>query len=133
VAGRAEEEEVGPGDVAVGRIYDTWPDGTYRVLVDRLWPRGVRKEGAPWDLWLKEAAPSNALRAWYHANMDAYDVFRTRYRAELAAPEGRAALGRLSDAGRGRRLALVTARGDVAKSHVPVLAEALAEAAAAPE
>ncbi len=120
-----------PTEVVVGRIYDAWPEGTLRVLVDRLWPRGVRREGAPWDLWLREAAPSHALRTWYHANLDAYDLFRARYRQELAAEEGRAALDRLAAAAAGRRMALVTARADVAQSHVPVLAEALADHLAA--
>ncbi|SDD84497.1 Uncharacterized conserved protein YeaO, DUF488 family [Dyadobacter soli] len=66
------------------RIYEpaAATDG-YRVLVDRLWPRGLTKEAAGIDRWLKEVAPSDALRKWFHANMDEWDEFKTRYKAEL--------------------------------------------------
>ena len=59
-------------------------DGT-RILVDRLWPRGVSKDRARLDRWCREIAPSDALRRWYHADPDGWDVFEQRYRAELAA------------------------------------------------
>lgn len=55
----------------------------YRILVDRLWPRGITKEAAGVDRWMKEVAPSNELRKWFHANMDQWDEFNTRYQAEL--------------------------------------------------
>ncbi len=56
-----------------------------RVLVDRLWPRGVAKDRARLDAWAKELAPSDDLRRWYHAEPDRWEEFVTRYRAELAA------------------------------------------------
>ena len=66
------------------RIYDEpEPGDGFRVLVDRLWPRGVRKERAALDLWLKDVAPSTGLRTWFHANTGAFDQFDERYRAEL--------------------------------------------------
>jgi uncharacterized protein YeaO (DUF488 family) len=66
------------------RIYDDPAAGDgFRVLVDRLWPRGVSKERAALDLWLKEIAPSTELRTWFHARTDAYEEFAARYKAEL--------------------------------------------------
>lgn len=68
----------------VKRIYDEpSPDDGFRVLVDRLWPRGVTKERAALDLWVKEVAPSNDLRTWFHAHTDDFEGFEQRYRAEL--------------------------------------------------
>ena len=55
----------------------------YRVLIDRLWPRGVTKEAARLDLWLKEIAPSTELRKWYHGGQGDWDGFVARYRQEL--------------------------------------------------
>lgn len=67
------------------RVYDD-PDDTdgFRVLVDRLWPRGVTKERAAVDLWLKDVAPSPELRTEWHHTQDRFDEFADRYRAELA-------------------------------------------------
>lgn len=66
------------------RVYEpaAATDG-YRVLVDRLWPRGLTKEAARVDRWMKEVAPSNELRTWFHAHMDQWDEFGARYNAEL--------------------------------------------------
>jgi len=69
----------------IKRIYDrpARADG-FRVLVDRLWPRGVAKQRAALDLWLKDVAPSTELRTWFHAQPDGFKEFADRYRAELA-------------------------------------------------
>lgn len=73
-----------PGRFRVRRIYDPpAPDDGYRVLVDRLWPRGVSKERADLDLWLKEVAPSTELRQWFHHEEPRFEEFRRRYEAEL--------------------------------------------------
>ena len=69
-------------------------DGT-RVLVDRLWPRGLSKARAAVDKWLRDLAPSDALRKWFHARPDAWPMFRKRYLKELARPESAEALGEL--------------------------------------
>ncbi|WP_431218349.1 DUF488 domain-containing protein [Leifsonia xyli] len=74
--------------LTVKRIYDPpAPDDGFRILVDRLWPRGISKERAHLDLWLKEVAPSTELRRWFHANPasvpEIFDEFRGRYEAEL--------------------------------------------------
>ena len=68
----------------IKRIYDDAADGDgCRVLVDRLWPRGVTKERAQMDAWLKEIAPSPALRTWWKHDPERQDEFAIRYRAEL--------------------------------------------------
>jgi uncharacterized protein YeaO (DUF488 family) len=61
------------------------PADGFRVLVDRLWPRGVTKERAALGLWLKEVAPTTELRTWFHAQADGFDEFADRYRAELGS------------------------------------------------
>jgi len=70
--------------IKIKRIYEpyTASDG-FRVLVDRLWPRGIKKETARIDLWLKEAAPSNELRKWFDHDPEKWKAFITKYRAEL--------------------------------------------------
>jgi uncharacterized protein YeaO (DUF488 family) len=66
------------------RIYDlAGPQDGYRVLVDRLWPRGMSKEKAKVDLWMKEIAPSDALRKWFGHDLDRWIEFQARYRKEL--------------------------------------------------
>jgi uncharacterized protein YeaO (DUF488 family) len=72
--------------VQVKRIYDEpQPSDGYRALVDRLWPRGVSKQGAALDAWLVELAPSGVLRVWYGHDPKRWPEFRRRYRAELRA------------------------------------------------
>lgn len=75
--------------IRVKRIYRAArvSDGT-RILVDRLWPRGVAKERARLSLWCREIAPSDALRRWLHGHPDRWQGFSARYRAELAAHDG---------------------------------------------
>ncbi|MGX8009298.1 DUF488 domain-containing protein [Mesorhizobium sp. ORM8.1] len=71
-------------DIAVKRVYEA-PDKAdgQRVLVDRIWPRGVRKEDAALTLWLKEIAPSDELRKWFGHEPERWAEFQKRYRAEL--------------------------------------------------
>ena len=70
--------------IKIKRIYDDYSktDG-YRILVDRLWPRGISKEHAKVDLWIKEITPSNDLRKWYHDNLDKRDQFQKKYIIEI--------------------------------------------------
>jgi uncharacterized protein YeaO (DUF488 family) len=74
------------GMIRLKRVYEepTESDG-FRILVERLWPRGLRKEDAAVDLWLKEVAPSTALRQWYAHDVTRWPAFRRRYEAELRA------------------------------------------------
>jgi uncharacterized protein YeaO (DUF488 family) len=106
------------------RIYDPpEPDDGHRVLVDRLWPRGVTKSAV--DEWDKVVAPSTELREWYGHEVDKFATFRERYIAELQAPEPAAALARLRDLARSGAVTLLTATRDVEHSQAAVLAEQL--------
>ncbi len=113
-------------DVWVRRIQEdaTHNDGT-RVLVDRLWPRGISKEDASFEHWNKDVAPSTELRKWYAHDPDKFDEFARRYRDELQSPAGQEALQALRDCVRGKRLTLLTATKDVEHSQAAVLADLL--------
>ncbi len=80
----------GAHDIRVKRVYDPAESGDgARFLVERLWPRGIRKGALKLDGWLKEIAPSDELRRWFHHDPSRWDEFRRRYTAELSArPEG---------------------------------------------
>ncbi|WP_099904712.1 DUF488 domain-containing protein [Streptomyces sp. TLI_171] len=110
--------------VRVERVYGA-PDGGVRVLVDRLWPRGVRKEEAELDRWAKEVAPSNELRRWFHGPEGEFEEFARRYRAELDAPEVQVELAQLREVAATADLVLLTAVKEPAHSHVSVLLERL--------
>jgi uncharacterized protein YeaO (DUF488 family) len=111
-------------DVRVRRVYDPpEPAGGHRVLVDRLWPRGVAKSAV--DEWDKAVAPSTELRRWYGHQVEKFPTFRERYMAELQAPEPAAALARLRDLARSGPVTLLTATRDVEHSQAAVLAEQL--------
>jgi uncharacterized protein YeaO (DUF488 family) len=72
--------------IQIKRAYDpVEPSDGARFLVDRLWPRGLRKEALTIEGWCKEAAPSNELRRWYHHDLEQWDEFRRRYFDELEA------------------------------------------------
>ncbi|MEU1117048.1 MULTISPECIES: DUF488 family protein [unclassified Streptomyces] len=113
-------------DVQVKRVYDeASPDDGTRVLVDRLWPRGLSKEGARLDAWDKELAPSNELRRWYGHDPERYEEFAERYRHELTDADRAAELDRLRTLARKGRLTLLTATKDLPHGHVRVLVDAL--------
>jgi uncharacterized protein YeaO (DUF488 family) len=82
--------------IAVKRVYGkpAKADGT-RVLVDRLWPRGLSKESAAIRHWFRNLAPSNELRQWFHSHRESWGVFRRRYMKELKTPEAAKALEQL--------------------------------------
>jgi uncharacterized protein YeaO (DUF488 family) len=83
-------------NLAVKRVYEpASPSDGVRVLVDRLWPRGLTKQAAAAEFWLRDLAPSNELRQWFHANPEAWSTFRKRYLKELASKEGSAAVEKL--------------------------------------
>ena len=112
--------------VQVRRVYDTpKPDDGTRVLVDRLWPRGVSKDRAQLDEWCKQIAPSAELRTWYHHDSDLFDEFRRRYADELRDPEPAAALAHLRDLAAQGTLTLLTATKDPDISEAAVLADLL--------
>lgn len=98
----------------------------HRILTDRLWPRGMTKEAAQIDLWLKEVAPSNELRKWFHRDMTQWQGFVARYREELKAPERVAALETLRRAGREHATVTLLYSGrEEAHNHAALLCEML--------
>jgi uncharacterized protein YeaO (DUF488 family) len=111
-------------DLQLKRVYDppSKDDGT-RVLVDRLWPRGVRKEAAKLTAWLKEIAPSPELREWFGHDPARFHEFSRRYRAELAANGD--AVGQLEELLQHGRVTLLYAAHDTVHNHAVVLANFL--------
>lgn len=114
--------------VRVRRVYDDveQADGA-RVLVDRVWPRGMKKEAARLDDWVKEVAPSTELRKWYGHDPEKFREFRRRYREELDSENGRKAFDRLRELSDGRTMTLLTATKDVEYSQARVLADLLGD------
>jgi uncharacterized protein YeaO (DUF488 family) len=113
--------------VAVKRVYDkaALADGK-RVLVDRLWPRGVSKKRAALDAWLHDLAPSDDLREWFHATPGAWAMFRKKYLKELARPEAVEELTELYRLAHGRkRVTLLFASRDVERNNAVVLKDLL--------
>lgn len=112
--------------VRVRRVYDApmADDGT-RVLVDRLWPRGVSKDRAQLDEWCKQIAPSTELRTWYHHDPALFDEFTRRYIDELNDPERAAAVAHLRELAEQQTLTLLTATKDVDISEAAVLVDLL--------
>jgi len=113
--------------VAVKRVYEpaAQKDGT-RVLVDRLWPRGLTKERASLDAWLRDLAPSDELRQWYHQRPEAWVQFRKRYLKELARPEAGAPLEELYRLAReSRQLTLLFASKNEVRNNAVVLRDLL--------
>ena len=111
------------------RVYDDpSPDDGARVLVDRIWPRGLAKATARIDEWAKVVAPSTELRRWYGHDPSKFDQFRHRYEAELAEPERQAAVQQLRALAQSGPLTLLTATKDIDHSHAAVLIEQLRSA-----
>jgi uncharacterized protein YeaO (DUF488 family) len=112
--------------VALKRAYDepAASDGT-RVLVERLWPRGLSKERAHIDLWLKDVAPSTELRQWFHHDPQKFPEFRCRYQAELQSEAAQEALTKLREIAKQGQLTLVFATHDAAYSNAVVLRDLL--------
>ena len=113
-------------EVRVRRAYDepVRTDGA-RVLVDRIWPRGLSKEKADFDDWCKTVAPSTTLRKWYGHDPKRFDEFGRRYRVELEEPERAEALQHLRNLAKQRNLTLLTATKHADTSEAAVLVELL--------
>jgi len=113
--------------VVVKRVYESpsRSDGA-RILVDRLWPRGLRKADATVDDWLRDLAPSDALRKWFHAQPELWQIFRKRYLKELVNPEAEKDLQKLYRlAHKKKRLTLVYASKNQTHNNAVVLKELL--------
>jgi uncharacterized protein YeaO (DUF488 family) len=111
--------------VALKRVYEApAPEDGARVLVDRLWPRGLTKTQVKLDAWLKDLSPSNELRTWFHACPSQWAMFRKKYLAELRSEPARAALEQLYELRRGHpRLTLLFASKNVERNNAIVLKE----------
>ncbi|WP_242219375.1 DUF488 domain-containing protein [Shinella zoogloeoides] len=113
--------------VRIKRVYDEpAADDGERILVDRLWPRGISKEKAAFDEWMKEVAPTSELRKWFDHRPERWDEFRQRYRAELQGNPAVEALRAHVAAG---RVTLLYGSRNREFNHAAVLADFLAEKA----
>lgn len=114
--------------VQIKRAYEPAAAGDgYRVLVDRLWPRGVNKDEAQLDAWYRDLAPSTELRRWYGHKTERWDEFRDKYRAELAAEKPLTLLQEIAERGRQGPVTLVFGARDAEHSQAEVLRELLLE------
>jgi uncharacterized protein YeaO (DUF488 family) len=115
-----------PLNIALKRVYEepTESDGT-RVLVERLWPRGLSKERAHIDLWLKEIAPSTELRKWYGHEPEKFAEFRRRYESELANEPARRAVDKLRSLAEQGPVTLIFSTHDADLSNAAVLRDYL--------
>jgi uncharacterized protein YeaO (DUF488 family) len=116
-------------EAQVLRVYDDpgRTPGEHRVLVDRLWPRGVKKETLDYDEWPKEVTPSSELRRWYGHEPSRFEEFARRYSEELNRAPAVTTLDRLREIAGRERVVLLTATRDVEHSGAEVLAAVLSE------
>lgn len=113
--------------IRIKRAYEPPERGDgYRVLVDRLWPRGVRKTALALDAWTKTVAPSDALRRWFAHDPQRWREFGSRYRRELRAPAARATLADLVKRATTGTVTLVHAARDETHNDAVVLRDAIA-------
>jgi uncharacterized protein YeaO (DUF488 family) len=121
-------------EIELRRVYDDTDrsHAGYRVLVDRLWPRGITKADAALDEWLKEAAPSTDLRRWYGHDVARFEEFARRYRAELRRPPASVAVDHLFELARTHTITLLTATRDVEHSGARVLHQVVTSRASRP-
>jgi uncharacterized protein YeaO (DUF488 family) len=111
-------------DVRLKRAYESpAPSDGYRVLIDRLWPRGVRREDARLDEWARELAPSTELRQWFAHDPERFEEFRRRYTAELAGQDAK--LRELRRRARHGTLTLIYGAHDEEHNDAVVLAQIL--------
>ena len=115
------------GTIELVRVYDDEAHGTHgsgrRYLVERLWPRGVKRDTLPVDGWLKDVAPSTGLRKWFGHDPERWDEFRRRYAAEL--DENRSAWAPLVEAARGDGVTLLYSSRDIEHNNAVALREYL--------
>ena len=112
--------------IAIKRAYEaaTAKDG-YRVLVDGLWPRGITKTELKIDVWMREIAPSGALRKSYCHIPEKWEMFKNKYRQELSKPPRKALLDELVERARREQVTLVFSARDAVRSNAAVLAEVI--------
>lgn len=113
--------------IALKRVYDVDEERATRVLVDRLWPRGLTKEAARLDEWCRDVAPSTELRKWYGHEPSRFAEFRRRYLAELKAPARAQLVDHLRDLAGKQPLTLLTATKELDASAAKVLLDVLTD------
>ncbi|MFD4836022.1 DUF488 domain-containing protein [Achromobacter sp. NPDC058515] len=112
--------------ITVQRIYEgTGPDGSYRALVDRMWPRGLRRADLDLDEWARDIAPTPELCKWFSHVDERWDEFRARYLDQLAAPEQQARMAALLEAAGARPLTLLYGARNTEHTQAIVLRDAL--------
>ena len=110
--------------IQIKRVYeDKSKDDGYRVLVDRLWPRGVSKEDAHFDEWMKELAPSTELRKWFDHKQERFEEFTKRYKKELI--EQNELLDKLKQIAEKKKVTLLFAAKDTEINNAVVIREVL--------
>ncbi|CAB3662995.1 DUF488 family protein [Achromobacter sp. K91] len=115
-----------PSAIAVQRVYEgLGPEGSYRALVDRMWPRGLRKADLHLDEWARDIAPTQELCKWFSHIEERWEEFRQRYQAELAEPEQQARMAALLDAAGDRPLTLLYGARNTEHNQAIVLREVL--------
>lgn len=113
--------------VNIQRVYDGVLAEGKAVLVDRVWPRGIKKEKLGADLWLREIGPSDALRGWFGHRPERWEGFRRRYRAELDRPLQRELVNQLVEIARSGPLTLLYGARDTERSQAAVIGEVVEE------
>lgn len=112
--------------IKIKRIYQpAEPTDGHRVLVDRLWPRGITRERAKVDEWLKEIAPSHELRKWFHKEPEQWNEFERRYVKELRSPLKKELIEQLRDRAAGGTITLLFSVRDEIRNHAIVLRNVL--------
>lgn len=112
--------------INIKRVYDDKSkDDGYRVFIDRLWPRGVSKEDAHFDEWLKDLAPTTELRKWFNHDPDRFDEFRKRYKKELE--EHKEELDKLRNKAKSEKITLLFAAKNEEMNNAVVMKEVLEE------
>ncbi|KYD11253.1 hypothetical protein B4102_2218 [Heyndrickxia sporothermodurans] len=114
--------------ITIKRVYKpvNEADGK-RVLVDRLWPRGISKEKAEIDEWMKDIAPSNELRKWFNHDPEKFEEFSQKYKEELKEPEKKKELDKLIEMSDGNTVTLVYSAKDEEHNQAVVLKHYLEE------
>lgn len=114
--------------IAIKRAYEgPRPEDGYRVLVDGLWPRGASKDKLKIDQWMRDLAPSAALRKWYGHDPEKWATFRRRYRQELGTKSRKALLDEITERARKGKVTLVFGARDAEHANAAVLAELIEE------
>ena len=128
---KAAKRSRAKADIRIKRAYESpGSEDGLRILIDRLWPRGLTKSALKLDAWVKHLSPSNELRKWYQHDPEKFAEFRRRYIAELESESE--ALGELRETVTGRTVTLLTATKELDLSHATVLRELLDLAALCP-